>query len=392
MNFIFLNMSSQFEWDKGIYNTNKHILDEFLIREDVDNIISIDFLPFSTKGILRTYIKSKLYKKDVNTIKKGIFYKFNKIDEKLFGLKSINIKNIDTILQSSNLKKEDFIIVNFNPLNTEYLNIFKDNKKIFYGVDNWINNNIFKKQKNKLEENYKKIIEKSDITLTVSENLKQEFIEKYNKKEIYFIGNGIDIKHYQNFFIDKKEDIDMFEFINPKVGYLGIIKNDRVDPDLLELIVKENHNIEFKIAGITHGDFDKNRFNNYQNIEFVGGKSYNKMPEFYKSLDLCIIPHLVNDFTKYMDPKKIYEYLASGKKIITTEISGIDDLVEKINKYEKIIYKVKNKEEFNETLKDLIYKNNYKLSETSKENINEVLKEFSWKNKVDKIFDFIKNG
>ena len=58
MKIILLNMSYQFTWDKGIYNRNKHILDELSKRSDVEQILSVDFLPFDFRSFLRLYLKS----------------------------------------------------------------------------------------------------------------------------------------------------------------------------------------------------------------------------------------------------------------------------------------------------------------------------------------------
>jgi hypothetical protein len=48
------------------------------------------------------------------------------------------------------------------------------------------------------------------------------------------------------------------------------------------------------------------------------------MPALLTSLDVCVIPHLVNELTLSMDPIKIYDYMATGRPIVSTGVAGVD--------------------------------------------------------------------
>jgi glycosyltransferase involved in cell wall biosynthesis len=39
-----------------------------------------------------------------------------------------------------------------------------------------------------------------------------------------------------------------------------------------------------------------------------------------KAFDVCVIPYLINEFTKNINPLKLYEYFASGKPVVATDI------------------------------------------------------------------------
>ena len=83
-----------------------------------------------------------------------------------------------------------------------------------------------------------------------------------------------------------------------------------------------------------------------------------------------------------MDPKKLYEYLASGKPVITTDVSGVNEF--------KFIVKIsKNKEEFSNYINLILdsEKENHKI--LKEERINSV-KKYSWKTRVDEIMEIIK--
>ncbi len=397
MKFILLNMSYQFTWDKGIYNRNKHILDELSKREDVDQILSVDFLPYDFRSFLRLYLKSKVYKKiGKNIVAMGHHYVARRLSDKVISLSAMNADKVYKAVCKIGFK--DAVILNYNPLNTDYIKLFKKNKKYFDAVDNWINNSIFKDYKNLLEKNYKNIVLNSDHVFTVSDKLKDDleriaFREQKTetatilvniKNNISFISNGVDLDHYNNPIISERLERQIIEIrknYKKIIGYMGVIKDDRIDINLLEFIVKNNPNYFFIIAGPVHGNFDLKIFKNYKNISFIGEIKYKEMPYLYKQFDICIIPHLVNGFIKSMDPKKLYEYLASGKPIITTKVSG----VEKFRNHIKI---VNNKEEFSSKI-NLIINNANNFSEDKIKERKLLVSEYGWKNKVDQMMGFV---
>lgn len=392
MKFILLNMSSQFEWDKGIYNRNKHVLDELSKRDDVE-ILSVDFLPFNLKSYFRLYLKSKIYRKiGRNVVAMGHHYVARRLNNKVITLSATSARKVHKA--ACRLGFKDAIILNYNPLNIDYLSLFKTNDKYFDAVDNWTNNLIFKKYKITLLNNYKQIVLNSNYVFTVSEKLKDEleqlsYCENYTKtisvcknvkNNIKFISNGVDVKHYNNPIISERLE-KIFKNIKPKykkiIGYLGVIKEDRIDMDLLEFIAKKNPHYFFVIAGPIHGNIDLSVFSKIENISFIGEIKYKEMPYLYNNFDVCIIPHLVNDFIQSMDPKKLYEYLSCGKPVVCTNVSGVD-------KFKYDIKIAKTKEEFSCAINEIIDNK----EEFSFESINKrqsLVADYDWNKKVDEM-------
>jgi UDP-galactopyranose mutase len=59
------------------------------------------------------------------------------------------------------------------------------------------------------------------------------------------------------------------------------------------------------------------------NIHYLGGKSYNELPNYLAGWDVAIIPFAINESTKYISPTKTPEYLAAGKPVISTPIQDV---------------------------------------------------------------------
>ena len=103
--------------------------------------------------------------------------------------------------------------------------------------------------------------------------------------------------------------------------------------------------------------------------------------EMVERYDIGIIPHHTGELENGGEPIKLYEYLAAGKPVVTTNIAGIDI-------FKDIISIVKNKNDFLNSLNFWInkYNKNEIIPNTFKKRIN---KDFSWQLKADLILEKI---
>jgi glycosyltransferase involved in cell wall biosynthesis len=60
------------------------------------------------------------------------------------------------------------------------------------------------------------------------------------------------------------------------------------------------------------------------NVRYEGVVPYEKMPGYLQGLDICLIPHHDTPFSRSMSPLKLFQYLASGRPIVTTKVAGVD--------------------------------------------------------------------
>jgi glycosyltransferase involved in cell wall biosynthesis len=76
-----------------------------------------------------------------------------------------------------------------------------------------------------------------------------------------------------------------------------------------------------------------------KNAYYLGSVPYQELPEFIKKFDVCMIPHMVNKLTASMNPLKLFEFLATGKPIVSTNIGGVDQFLD-------IIFVAQSEEDF----------------------------------------------
>jgi UDP-galactopyranose mutase len=59
------------------------------------------------------------------------------------------------------------------------------------------------------------------------------------------------------------------------------------------------------------------------NIHYLGGKSYEELPEYIAGWDVAMMPFAMNDSTRFISPTKTPEYLAAGRPVVSTPVRDV---------------------------------------------------------------------
>lgn len=151
-----------------------------------------------------------------------------------------------------------------------------------------------------------------------------------NGKHIDVIPNGVD---YDLFSQVSNEHFAMHPSVasrqKPLIGFVGLT-NNWVDFELLKMLGEKWPGQVMMV-----GPIDKScelRVKSIPGLIWTGFvKDRAELPRYIKGFDVLIIPFLVNELTSNMNPLKIWEYLASGKPIISVDLPALDpvrDLVD----------------------------------------------------------------
>jgi glycosyltransferase involved in cell wall biosynthesis len=60
-----------------------------------------------------------------------------------------------------------------------------------------------------------------------------------------------------------------------------------------------------------------------ERVTFAGWVSFNEVAAYIKALDVAVIPHAVNEHTNHTIPHKLFQYLAMGKLVVSSDIGPI---------------------------------------------------------------------
>jgi len=209
--------------------------------------------------------------------------------------------------------------------------------------------------------------------VAISNSVKNLFLEKYNvnsnKITVLPSGSSIKIKYLPQFNKNKtgRMKIGYFGSISPSKGIHTLIKLSKIDPD----------NDYYIYGGKKEEILRLKRINTNKNLFLKENVPYAQLSKIMVEMDLLTIPYTkvikssgeVDDISKYTSPLKLFDYLAVGKTIISSDLKVLREVIssnnalfvknnENIFEWKKNIIKAKNN-------KDRIFitsRNNFKLS------------------------------
>lgn len=139
------------------------------------------------------------------------------------------------------------------------------------------------------------------------------------------IPNGVD---YHAYATPKAEPDDLKAIPHPRIGYVGVIKK-HLDFSLLIELARGHRNWSFVLVGPRGFLGDQAAYvqelERMPNVYFLGGKSINELPAYVQHLDACMMCYALNDYTKFIYPLKLHEYLAAGRPVVGTPIRSLLD-------------------------------------------------------------------
>ena len=140
-----------------------------------------------------------------------------------------------------------------------------------------------------------------------------------------FAPNGTDFAAYA---AESPEPSDIADVPHPRIGYTGIIKR-QLDWPMLTRLPSARPSWSFVFVGPIQDDPDVRRsvaeLSRHSNVHFLGLKTPQQLAAYPRHFDVCIMPYRVDDYTKYIYPLKLHEYLASGQPVVAARICSIED-------------------------------------------------------------------
>jgi len=137
------------------------------------------------------------------------------------------------------------------------------------------------------------------------------------------VPNGVD---YQAYSVAHDEPADLAKIDRPRIGYVGVIK-DQLDMDLLLRLSHRRPDWSFVLVGpkgfVGNKESTIAALKQRSNVHFLGNRQLRELPGYTQHLDVCIMCYEVNDYTNCIYPLKLHEYLASGRPVVSSRISSV---------------------------------------------------------------------
>ncbi len=301
-------------------------------------------------------------------------------------IQKLNLKwmkfQLDNVVKRSNFRANSLITWFTDPFQADYLNVLDAKFTVFDCYDEYAAQsiNILFRTKKELMEKEKRILQNVDLTFVVSDLLYDN--KRPHARAIHIIPNAVDINHFGKAARNSTTIAeDILHIPHPIIGFHGNL-SDRIDIDLLDWLAARNKDWSIVMVGGKEGNMKNKqllmKFAERKNVYLLGNKPYEDLPEYLKAFDVCMIPFREDDlFSLSCSPIKLYEYLATGKPIVSTELPGVHG-------FKSLVRIAKGREELERQIKEAL-KEGFQLCEKR----ISISKGHSWKRRAKQVKDIL---
>lgn len=233
-----------------------------------------------------------------------------------------------------------------------------------------------------------------DGVVVISSALRDELIESgIDAEKVLLAQTGVDLEAYRE--RSKKDRYSIREELGLPanryiIGYTGHLYKDRGLDTLVEVAKYLDDNYLILIVGGMEEDIKRiNRLilreKVKSRVKLVGKKPASSVPLYQLSSDALVMPYSKRwNLQDWSSPMKLYEYMASGRPIISTDFQTIRSVLDEGS---CIFVKPDDTQEMLKAIKHC--RKDQSLSNSISRRAFEIVQDFSWDKRARKIVDFI---
>lgn len=163
------------------------------------------------------------------------------------------------------------------------------------------------------------LFQRADLVFTGGQSLYEA--KQHQHPNVYAFPSSIEAAHFAQARDLTADPADQAEVPHPRLGFYGVV-DERMNLELLDGIAQAKPDWHLVIIGPVV-KIDPETLPRHPNIHYLGGKSYQELPQYLAGWDVAILPFALNESTRFISPTKTPEYLAAGKPVVSTSIRDV---------------------------------------------------------------------
>lgn len=165
------------------------------------------------------------------------------------------------------------------------------------------------------------LIERSDQVIVHSPALREK--KGGLNPHTAYVTNGVD---YAAFATPRPEPEDLAAIPHPRIGYVGRMKS-QMDWATLAAVARARPDWSLVLVGpVGHmggHETERRELLGMENVHYLGNKAVTDVPAYIQHMDVCLLCYALTDYTKFIFPLKLHEYLAAGRPVVGSDIRSL---------------------------------------------------------------------
>ncbi|WP_245439253.1 glycosyltransferase [Microvirga aerophila] len=163
------------------------------------------------------------------------------------------------------------------------------------------------------------LFSRADLVFTGGMSLYEA--KRNRHRSVHAFPSSIDFNHFSKARGVKQDPADQAQIPYPRLGFFGVI-DERLDVDLVAQVAELRPDWQFVMIGPVV-KIDPASLPQRPNLHWLGGKSYDELPQYLSGWNIGVMPFALNEATKFISPTKTPEFLAAGVPVVSTAITDV---------------------------------------------------------------------
>lgn len=159
-------------------------------------------------------------------------------------------------------------------------------------------------------------LKKADLVIATTDNLADKF--RSPSRQPLISSNASDYEHFHRAgdgSLPMAEELR--DITGPIIGFVGSISY-WVDIELIAELARRRREWTFILVGPVRTGIG--RLRRLPNVRIIGERPYRELPRYLTRFDVCLNPYKNDGVAEGAGPLKLYEYLATGKPIVSSDM------------------------------------------------------------------------
>ena len=159
-----------------------------------------------------------------------------------------------------------------------------------------------------------RLLDQVDAVVATAESLTRS--KRPRSGRTHYLPQGV---NYEHFAAARPIPADLAAIPAPRIGFAGGV-SACCDFLLIRELARALPHVSVVLVGPVSVDLAGLVL---KNLHVLGPRPYSDLPAYVQHFDVGLIPYLLNEWTRAVDPLKLLEYLAAGLPVVSTDIPEV---------------------------------------------------------------------